>query len=131
MANAELRINVLHLLDDTMDTCQKQIDYCIYDDACHLEATFNYKSTKFKIRNNIRFYIDKLHIRNHTRPLCKTWHNMNNDENIKHLNSIICEQNFSLLLKYRFSMSKNHFNFFLMCIYNSLNEYKLDLCKSN
>ena len=133
MVKSELKSDVIEMLQSTIEICQKKIDYCIYDDGCHLDEMASNRNIKFKYIEKMNFFIDKFHIYNHVRNKCQTTYNMNNDENICHLNSVICEQNFSLMMKYRHAlkhMTMWHFNFYLLCIYDKLNEIKLKSIKN-
>ena len=97
--------------------------FIIYDDACHLEESVQ-KYKNYQPLKKMKFYIDKFHLRGHRRKICKTKFNQKLNKEISHLNSEICEQNFSLMFKHKYMlkhMSKFHFNFFLICIYDNLN----------
>jgi hypothetical protein len=122
MVLSEARFDILDELYRLTLISKKK--FVIYDDACHLDETVR-KYARYRPFRNIKFFIDKFHLRNHKREICKTKFNQKLNENISHLNSEICEQNFSLMFKHKYMlkhMNKYHYNFFLLCVYNSLNE---------
>jgi hypothetical protein len=125
MVKSEGRSDILNNLINTMKINGKNYKYIIYDDACHINETVMKHKKIYEKLANIDFYIDKFHLRNHTRNVCKTKFNMKLNNEISHLNSEVCEQNFSLQLKHKYMvkhMTKNHYNFFLLCVYDKLNE---------
>lgn len=124
MNKSEKRSDVLKLVCDISSNLQKNFKYCIYDNGCHLAETYKIHGVEFRQLDGMKFYIDRFHIKNHTRRVCQD-HNMSNNKDLVDINSQVAEQNFSIMKKFRHSlkhMSKNHFNFFLICFYDKLND---------
>ena len=122
MILSEARFNILDQLYRLNKISKKS--FVIYDDGCHVYETVN-KYKRYKPLKNLKYFIDKFHLRGHVRNQCKTKFNQKLNKDISHLNSEICEQNFSLMLKHRYMlkhMSEFHFKFFIICIYDKLNE---------
>jgi len=107
----------------------KQIDFCIYDNGCHLDKY--YQNNKSKYDNlkdqNIRFFVDRFHQRNHVESC--VGHNIDKESKMANLNSQKCEQLFYIINKHKHMvkhMGKYHFRFFFLCIFNSLNKKTIE-----
>jgi hypothetical protein len=123
LSNSESKHEVNNLIEETIDISRQNYKFVIYDDACHLFEFINNRKLSFYTMN-MRFFIDKFHQRNHKREVCKTVFNLNNNKQICHLNSVILEQNFAQIIRYKKSlrkMNKTHFNFLLLCCFDYLN----------
>ena len=87
--NNESLLQVSLFILDLLECTPK---FIIYDDACHLHPYIvkNQKFTddKLKIFQQKLFTIDRLHIHNHTRPICKTF-NSNLFMELNGVNSVV------------------------------------------
>ena len=127
MPYTELKSEVVGLIEETILVTKKKIEFCIYDNGCKLEHAVTKNNVVFRYTDKIRFYIDKLHISNHI-DKCHEEFNLANDDRIKDLNSVICEQNFSLMRKFKHAlkhMGQNNYMFFLLFVYDNLNSKKI------
>jgi hypothetical protein len=90
-------------------------DALVYDNACTLRMHWNKVfDTRYFQRNeyteqlyNMRLVLDRFHQKGHTQPMCKQIMNADNDAHgdiFKNINTSICEQSFSFLAKFRFSL---------------------------
>ena len=71
-------------------------------------------------------FLDRLHLRNHKREECQVLYNPNNIENFDNANTMICEQTFSWLSRYKkmfCSLPKTRFHFLLHCLIKKRNYY--------
>ena len=102
---------------------KKELNYVIYDSACHLHE-FISKRSEYNELNNIKFYIDRFHLQNHVREKCHKDHNVDNNLKLKAINSQKAEQFFALNKRFK-SITKNmdriYFNLFYLIIFDELN----------
>jgi hypothetical protein len=105
-----------------------EIKNVCYDNGCHLDKHVNNKSYSYEIQTKeIKFFIDRFHIKNHNKSCVK--YSCDNDSIVKKINSSVCEQQFYTLGKFKYiseHMSKLHFNFFYMMIFECLNKKNKD-----
>jgi hypothetical protein len=130
MIQSETKEDVIRLL--THINTYKKLKNCIYDDGCHLDDYI--KSHNFKDLLNVKIFIDRFHIHNHKRDKCKIDFNLDLFENLSEINSQICEQQFSLISKHKHMvkhMSKNHFIFFFLSIFDTKNQKLSNLTNKN
>jgi len=85
---SEARLLVGLFSIDTNAKIEKKIEYICYDDACHIPNEI--KTTEL---NNVKFVIDRFHLRNHKEE-CKVKYNYANYSELKHVNTQVCEQIF-------------------------------------
>lgn len=87
----------------------------VYDNACSLRLHWNkVHATKIFQKNeftdklyNLQLFIDRFHQKGHTRPMCKSLMNPDHGYNKKvmeDINTSVCEQFFSFLTKFRYSL---------------------------
>jgi hypothetical protein len=90
-------------------------DSLVYDNACALRLHWNkvfatkyLQTTEFTEKlYKMRLVIDRFHQKGHTRPMCKKMMNPDDDQHgaiFKDINTSVCEQFFSFLTKFRFSL---------------------------
>jgi len=104
----------------------QKVEYVCYDNGCHLDkhinnSQYNYNSETKKIK----FFIDRFHIRNHKQ--CGKY-SLDIDEKMNTFNSSACEQLFYICGLFKHitkHMSKYHFNFFYLIIFDSLNKKRV------
>jgi len=124
-----LRSESLEIVSDLIIKTNKLTDnkfkFAVYDNGCHLGELVESKIKNVFI-SDIKFVIDRFHQYNHTRNICKTKYSCDLYKELKDLNSEICEQKFSHLLKYK-TISKHmgmyHYNFFYLCLFTNFNLY--------
>ncbi len=105
-------IDVNRLIDS--DKNQEIINTAVYDNGCNLAASVSAAPYNHLI-SNMKFVIERMHIKNHVRKTCKTNFSCDLYPWLKNLNSEICEQRFSLLLKHKTNtkhMSRRHYEFY-------------------
>ena len=87
----------------------------VYDNACALRLHWNnVYGTEYLQQNeatqqlfNLKLLTDRFHQKGHTRPMCQKLMNPNHGNNaiiMKYINTSVCEQFFSFLTKFRFSL---------------------------
>ena len=90
-------------------------DSLVYDNACALRLHWNKVfDTKYLQRTelteklyNMRLVIDRFHQKGHNRPMCKRLMNPDDEQHgamFKNISTSVCEQFFSFLSKFRFSL---------------------------
>lgn len=91
-----------------------------YDDACHLKRYINRRSDNVELEElfNLNMVVDKLHFKNHTDKWCKKNVNPYKNASFDELNTMVCEQAFSWLAKYKHSLSNMSCNRFDLVIYS-------------
>jgi len=149
MITSESRASIITLLKVIFELTKKDYKFCLYDDGCHLDESVQAHLEDHLVLKNVTFLIDRFHIKNHVRKVmflyayafysnhffkisimkvCKTKYNPYLQSQLANINSQACEQSYSLLIKYRYTvkhMSKNHFNFFFLNVFDGLNEKSL------
>jgi hypothetical protein len=124
MITGEGLIQVANLIEETnrMET----IKYVCYDNGCHLEKHVNNTAYLYNDRTKaIKYFIDRLHIKNHNKECVK--YSCDKDDVVRLINSSVCEQLFYLIGKFKHiskHMSKYHFNFFYLMLFQSMNNEK-------
>ena len=110
-------------------------NFIIYDDACHLhpfmEKHNKLKDERLKKFETLKFTIDRLHIHNHTRPICKEYSSEKHTELVD-INSVVCEETNYWFGGYKHIMKHMNyvrFNFYLYIIFNCYNLEKIKLNK--
>ena len=90
-------------------------DSLVYDNACALRLHWNKVfGTKYFQRTeltgklyNMRLAIDRFHQKGHNRPMCRGLMNPDDEQHgdiFKNINTFVCEQYFTFLSKFRFSL---------------------------
>jgi hypothetical protein len=117
---------------ELLDTTPK---YIVYDNACHLEPFLkdHHKLGQARLLklNDTKFIIDRLHIHNHVRQICKNF-KCENYEDLKNINSVVCEETNFWLSGYKHimkHMNSERFVFYLYIILECYNNEKLKLNK--
>jgi len=112
----------------------KQPDYIIYDDACHLRRFIqndkNYNKTTPRLENfrKKHFVVDKLHIQGHTEVWCHKNCAPHLFPDLDDINTIVCEQINFLIGRYKYilkHMSAERYNFYIYIVLNELNKLKI------
>jgi hypothetical protein len=96
----------------------------VYDDACHLKPYCEARaaeclSERVAIFNNIKYVVDKLHIKGHVGEICRNTVHPNLFPELDDSNTVVCEQtNFTIgrhkhQLKH---MNKDRYHFFIYFI---------------
>ena len=122
---------VVDVLKEYWTQTYNKISYFIYDNSCHLHSTFKIKNN-IKELNNLKFYIDRLHLKNHKCEECQTKYNIKTCKDLDSINSEVCEQNFFTLNNFKHitkHMDFFHYNFFYLAIFDDLNQKKITLIK--
>lgn len=119
---------------DLLDlTSNKLPKFFIYDDACHLSKYLinnkvKEKSTRGQLLSDKRHYVDKLHIKNHTDEWCLNNCDPNKVEELKNLNTVVCEQINFWLSRFKYIVKHMNFaryQFFLFIILDMHNKEKI------
>jgi hypothetical protein len=81
--------------------------YLIYDNACDLSEyiqnnKIGEKSERGKTLQDSTFVVDRLHIKNHVREDCHKIYNIDLQEDLLEVNSVVCEE-----LNYWFGLYKH------------------------
>jgi hypothetical protein len=108
--------------------------YIIYDDACHLKrfvdnhnVKTNYQFQRLNEFCQLKFVVDKLHIKGHKEKWCLEHCDPTNNPELIGVNTVVCEQvnfwlgRFKYIMKH---MNATRFNFFLYIISNEYNKIK-------
>lgn len=106
----------------------------VYDDACHLKPYCEARaaeclSERVAIFNNIKYVVDKLHIKGHVGEICRNTVHPNLFPELDDSNTVVCEQtNFTIgrhkhQLKH---MNKDRYHFFLYILFDMFNKVKID-----
>ena len=69
MISAESRASVIRLLKTTIEITQNSYKNCIYDNGCHLDESVKAHIDCHPTLSNMRFYIDRFHLKNHSRKV--------------------------------------------------------------
>ena len=110
-----------HLVQFVHEHCPN-LEYLLYDDNCHLSKfsrkperrDYSEASTRFA---RLKFYIDFFHFRNHVDKHCQQFLNPYSVEELKPVNSQVCEQSFSWINRYTQTKPMNRQRFFLFFTY--------------
>ncbi len=133
LIRSESNKSVIDLLKKIFMTTDHNYNYCLYDNACHLDETIKSNSDQHTILNAISFFIDRFHLKNHVRKCCQTTYNPYLEKALEKLNSQACEQKFSVVNKHKYAvkhMTQYHFIFYFFCIFDSLNHKIIENIKS-
>ncbi|CAF1102745.1 unnamed protein product [Brachionus calyciflorus] len=130
---------VSKFLIETSNLSEKnQFKFCIYDNSCHLSEYCQSKiengETEYSIFKETYFVIDNFHIKNHCRSKCTEKHSAKNFEELKSINTQICEELFSRISKSKHNtkhMGKNHFIFYYLVLFDSMNKLKYNAFLKN
>ena len=123
--NSEGLKQVHGILMDYMKTVSDmtELEYIIYDDACHLakysmnsKVSSKNKTTKFFSQR--KFLIDRFHFRNHVDSWCHENCDPNEFPELLDVNTQICEQTFSRINQKKNCKSMNEPHFILYWLYN-------------
>jgi hypothetical protein len=125
MITAEGLTQVARLVETTNSF--QEIKYVCYDNGCKLDSHVNNMDYNYpdSVRN-IKFFIDRLHLKNHIQECQK--YSCDKDKVMRFINSQVCEQLFYSIGKFKHMtkhMSKNHFNFFYLMVFEEMNKKKL------
>jgi len=52
-----------------MEITKNNYKYCIYDDGCHLDESVHAHLELYSILKDVKFYIDRFHLKNHIRKV--------------------------------------------------------------
>ena len=116
------------LVVDFIATTKVKLSTIIYDDACHMVKFCRGSDKKLKINRmdyseaskilgSLNFYVDRLHIRNHTDPWCHKNCTPFGKKSLDGINSIVAEQTFSWMNKFSQSKGMNRARFSLFLLY--------------
>jgi hypothetical protein len=102
---------------------EKHLKALVYDDVCHLAA---FAKTQVRVHNTeittffskLKFSIDRFHFKNHIDKYCHDNYNPKNVEELKNVNSEVCEQLFTTINKFKNCRSMNQAHFFMFHFYN-------------
>ena len=125
---------LLDLIENLTD-CSK---FFIYDNACHLKAyinkSMNSSTDRARKLQQVRFVIDRLHIKNHVDANCHKNYNADLEPELLEINTVVCEETNFWLSRFKYimkHMNSQRFYFFLYIVINSYNEQKLKQNKIN
>jgi hypothetical protein len=133
MVRSESLTLVKELIEKTNKAVEKSLEFCIYDNGCHLSESIKKTHASNEYVKDIICAIDRFHIKNHKRQVCRTEFCCDKYPKLSNLNSQVCEQSFSHLAKYKHMvkhMNKNHFKFFFWWLLNKLNSIKIKKMKT-
>lgn len=136
---SEGNILVSKFIEETNEKLKNTINYVCYDNACHIAGlSEKLKNKTFVIGklfmscllyNNFNkcniLYKDRLHLFNHTQSKCKSIHNCDSYSELAGINTIVCEQKFYLISRYKHMvkhMTQFKFNFFFLELFDMMNE---------
>ena len=105
------------------------LQFIIFDKSCQLKEHKDKHYNNDENTSDLIFLIDKFHLNNHTRSKCHKFHNISNHEELKGLNSQICEQTFRLVSRHKHCskhFTKNHFFFYFFCLFETMNKIRME-----
>ena len=101
----------------------RNLKVLVYDDVCHLVAfalkqKVRHQSATTEFFSQLKFAIDRFHFRNHVDQHCHENYNPKNVEELKSVNTVVCEELFTLINQYKNCRSMNQAHFFMFHFYN-------------
>jgi len=119
---------------DILSIVQKQPEIFLYDDACHLRKYIEKRDFKNKtIRacelQKKKHFIDKFHIHNHVDPWCLDNCNPCQVEELKGINTVVCEQINYWLGEFKHMLKHMNFERYLFFLFIILNNYNIEKLK--
>ncbi len=114
-----------NIISNNSNCTENKLKFGVYDNGCRLAASVSKNIYNSDI-SDMKFVIDRMHIKTHKKSTCKQLYSCDNFIELKNLNSEVCEQRFSLLLKHKTiskHMSRYHYEFYYLCLFDYYNKY--------
>ena len=84
----------------------RDLKVLVYDDVCHLVSFAQnqvkiHRNSTTEFFSNLKFANDRFHFRNHVDPHCHKSFDPRNVQELKSVNTVICEELFTLINQYK------------------------------